>query len=406
MKKVLILTWSLTGLLFLASCSDDDDNVTQTPEDLGLKSEYTVDRLRILDIDLNTVSYPNAEFEWTIKSKTTQEDSLTSTGKDFSFISLYSGTYSVTLKVKNGGETIEKQTYITVEKETGSYSPYIAKVYDFLPAIGQFTNDLPKWAEGDTRESMIAKASVITGSSPGTISLGGYGGYVVFGFDHSIINIQGERDFKIRGNAFWADATPGQKAGNCEPGIILVSYDKNKNGIPDDEWYEIAGSEYHKSETIKNYELIYHKPDPNATPVPGAEGWQTDIQYIRWTDNQGNTGYKTKNSYHKQSYYPEWVSSPTLSFTGTKLADNYIDQSGNGTYWTGKSYEYGYADNAPNNDEASNIDISWAVDKNGTPVKLAGIDFVKVYTGTNQEAGWLGEVSTEVNGGYDLHIIN
>jgi hypothetical protein len=70
----------------------------------------------------------------------------------------------------------------------------------------------------------------------------------------------------------------------------------------------------------------------------------------------------------------------------------------------GTSYDYGYADNAPNNDEASNIDMSWAVDKNGKYVKLPGIDFIKVYTGINQEAGWLGEVSTEVAGAYDLHL--
>ena len=38
----------------------------------------------------------------------------------------------------------------------------------------------------------------------------------------------------------------------------------------------------------------------------------------------------------------------------------------------------------------------------GNYVKLPGIDFVKVYTGTNQEAGWLGEISTEVGGAYDL----
>ncbi|MNY33231.1 hypothetical protein D3C86_1674990 [compost metagenome] len=90
--------------------------------------------------------------------------------------------------------------------------------------------------------------------------------------------------------------------------------------------------------------------------------------------------------------------------SGTKIADNYVDQSGTGTFWVGKSYAFGYADNAPNNDEASNIDISWAVDKNGKYVQLPGIDFVKVYTATNQEAGWLGEISTEVAGAYNLFL--
>lgn len=29
-----------------------------------------------------------------------------------------------------------------------------------------------------------------------------------------------------------------------EPGVIQVCYDANGNGLPDDGWYEIAGSSY------------------------------------------------------------------------------------------------------------------------------------------------------------------
>jgi hypothetical protein len=37
-------------------------------------------------------------------------------------------------------------------------------------------------------------------------------------------------------------------------------------------------------------------------------------------------------------------------------------------------------------------------------VELAGIHFVKVYTGVNQYCGWLGETSTEIMGAEDFHI--
>jgi len=37
-------------------------------------------------------------------------------------------------------------------------SPYIHKVYDFMPAPGQFTNDMPAYVLGDTRADMIRKA--------------------------------------------------------------------------------------------------------------------------------------------------------------------------------------------------------------------------------------------------------
>ncbi|MES1923608.1 hypothetical protein MHBO_005212 [Bonamia ostreae] len=50
--------------------------------------------------------------------------------------------------------------------------------------------------------------------------------------------------------------------------------------------------------------------------------------------------------------------------------------------------------------------IDWAVDSNGNPVELTGVDFVKVYTGQNQQCGWLGETSTEVLGITDLHVLD
>ena len=63
-------------------------------------------------------------------------------------------------------------------------------------------------------------------------------------------------------------------------------------------------------------------------------------------------------------------------------------------------YVVGYTDNFPNNDPRTQIDIDRAVDKNGKPVRLKGIDFVKVYT----EGGWSGEISTEVSGFTDLNL--
>lgn len=69
------------------------------------------------------------------------------------------------------------------------------------------------------------------------------------------------------------------------------------------------------------------------------------------------------------------------------------------------AYRYGYVDNFPNLDARSAIDIDWAVDKNGNKVHLPGIDFVKVYNGVDKENGWLGEASTEVAGGQDLHML-
>jgi hypothetical protein len=46
-----------------------------------------------------------------------------------------------------------------------------------------------------------------------------------------------------------------------------------------------------------------------------------------------------------------------------------------------------------------------AIDSLGRPVKLKGIDFVKVQTGIQANLGWLGELSTEVTGIADMSLL-
>nr|WP_199001506.1 cell surface protein [Flavobacterium sp. ASV13] len=394
--KILKMTLLSVFLLGFIGCGTDKEEDLGIPAEL-LKDSYSIDRFKILNIAPNLPA--NSQVTWMAN------DSVISQSTQLDFISPYLKNYTLTLKLEVNGMVKTYTSSINVTKETGTYSKYISNVFDYRPAVGQFTNEIPKYLPGNTEANLISTAKkAIVGSNTSMISLGGFGGYVVFGFDHTIPNMNG-RDFKILGNAFWGNEANEARSGSCEPGIILVAYDKNKNGKPDeDEWYEIAGSEYFKNTTIKNYSITYFKPDPNKQPVAGEEFWQTDTEYIKWQDNQGKSGYKTRNTFHDQSYYPLWISETSYSLKGTRIADNFYDQSGTGNYWVGKSFDFGYADNAPNNDEGSNIDISWAVDKDGKYVKLPGIDFVKVYTGINQEAGWLGEVSTEVSGAYDLYL--
>ena len=226
-----------------------------------------------------------------------------------------------------------------------------------------------------------------TASTESMITLGAYGGYVVVGFDHTIVNTDNKRDIFIEGNAF---------LGSSEPGVVLVAYDINNNGLPDDnEWFEIRGSEYDNSK--HEYTCTYYRP-------------ASDDEDIRWTDNLGGEGYVYKNQFHAQPYWPQWLADrETLEFRGTRLPDNGEDESGNGTYYVLSRFDYGYTDNAPNMadgnwNEDAKIDIDWAVDYQGNAVKMPGVDFVKIYTGVNQSNGWLGENSTEVCRVIDAHV--
>lgn len=386
--------------LGISGCSDSDNG--DTPLTPG---KMKVNNCTILNIDPEITG--ETSFSWEVTKSASALYSLTdNTSRTPQFIAVIPGEYELTVTAGNQTRVIT----ITVEEEK-KYSAYISNVFEYFPAVGQFINELPEYEDGDTAETMRKKAeNEIKGSDATMITLGGFGGYVTFGFDHTIANISGKRDFRILGNAFWAAANPNPDApnrgGSCEPGVIMVAYDKNKNGKPDDdEWYEIAGSEHSNPKTIKNYEITYYRPDPSKTPVLDERyQWASDIEYIKWTDNQGGSGYKAKNIYHSQNYFPKWIKEDKITLKGTLLPNNAIDESGEGTYWVLYSFEWGYADNAPNNDDESAIDIDWAVDKNGNKVHLPGIDFIKVYSGVNQEAGWLGETSTEVAGAYDLHL--
>lgn len=282
-------------------------------------------------------------------------------------------------------------------------SPYLSKVYDYRPAPGQFVNTLPEYEEGDTQESINRKVEeqICFEKMPGMISLGGFGGYVVVGFDHPVVNCHGRYDFKIFGNAFYT----GEDSSSAEPGIVMVSVDSNGNGLADDEWYELAGSEFDNKNTRRGVHITYYKPSPDkeATPsetIPGI----VDSTYIKYTtdDPERPEGYIMKNTFHSQSYWPEWEEGETMSFVGTRLPDNVVEPSGEGGVYVMKPFEWGYVDNHPNG-ESKGFSLDWAVDEEGKPVLLEKVDFIKVYTAELENCGWLGEESTEVSGGEDLH---
>jgi hypothetical protein len=341
----------------------------------------------------------NTTFQWY------QDETLipTSTGKILEFIPNQIKEYKIKVIGTTPGQTAVEKS-ITVKcvaaegefyrEATSSSKAEQNKVYEFRPAPGQFINegynastkdDAIAFAEGEMKKGYY-------------VSLGGFGGYIVVGFDHSILNIsrsyESKYDFAIDGNSF---------PGSSEPGIVWVMQDENGNGLPDDTWYELKGSEYGKSETTQNYAVTYYKPS-----APGMD--------VQWRDNKGNTGsIKYLKQFHAQDYYyPNWVKTNSYTLRGTclKARNVYNENTGN---WENKGYDWGYADNFgedkgsnDNNSEANPnanfFKISNAVYANGTPVDLHYIDFIKVQTGVNAQSGWIGEVSTEVFGFKDLNL--
>jgi len=253
---------------------------------------------------------------------------------------------------------------------TASSNAYVTQLFDFNPAPGQFINT----GLGDTTAAMGTLKT-----DQGLVSLGAWGGYIVVGFDHTVINQKDSTDFVVYGNAFSLFA---------EPGVVWVMQDTNGNGKPDDTWYEIAGSAYHAPGYLRNYSVTYTRPACDTCSVP-------------WKDNQGKTGVVQTNIFNTQAYFPKGIKANTATYNGTLLPSSKINMD-DPSYITSGSWDYGYGDNTAGGDK---IDIASAVDANGNSVNLKGIDFVKVQTGILFNMGWLGEQSTEFCGAADLSLL-
>ena len=375
MKKITLL---LIIVALLASCTSDTPLVS-----LGIDSNYNITRMKKLAL---RPAFTGHQYQWSMKTMSGR-DTILSTEKDYIFIAANRGSYQLTFKVDDYSDTI----HINVFDEEVAYSPYISGVDDYLPAPGQYVNTMPEYQDGDTRQTMNQKCMEAIGNNAGgLITLGSYGGYVTFHFDHTVVNVPGQKDFSVFGNSYFSSVPAyAGKGGNAEPGIVEVALDKNMNGIADDdEWYELAGSKY--KECLHNYNITYTR---------------NDMKNIPWTDSRDSTGYVIRNTFHAQEYYPQWITNDKLTFSGTLLPKNGVDVNGTGSLWILYMFDWGYTDNYPNSyTDKCSFDLSWAVDKDGNSVCLPGADFIRVYTGENQTCGWIGETSTEVNGACDLHI--
>lgn len=277
----------------------------------------------------------------------------------------------------------------------GSKAQYISQVMEYRPAPGQLINEVP-WGTP-------AAAHSIEGDISGSLSLGAFGGYVIFRFATPVENDPQNPfgvDFTIFGNPMpdWS-----------EPGVVWVMKDENENGEADDSWYELAGSDYWFSTTRKEYSVRYSNP--------GGE-LSADVP---WEDHLGNRGFIRANSVHTQSYYPLLDSFPNidpLSYTleGT-LLQGLVYEHPSGMRSVRRAF--GYADNqmrgtgphtTPDNPYTRELehgggdsfDIGWAVDQDGVHVALDRIHFIKVQSSMLADGGWLGELSSELTGAVDV----
>lgn len=293
------------------------------------------------------------------------------------------------------GKTVTGRQVIT-------YNPL--EVLEYVPAPGQFVNTSFSKDPGRALKWKV----------PGNfLTLGNFGGYVTVKTPVAIKNDPANPygvDFTVIGNAFQVSGKPGVY--NQEQATVWVSKDVNGNGKADDPWYELAGSEYYKEDTVKGYSLTYTNPKEDK----GAD--------VPWVSNLGDRGVVKKNGYHKQPYYPLHEDFPNIHEDSYTLTGTLLFYRGKDTAITMddmRQTPFGYGDSHgpgrnsqthgkngnPDNPYTYNtlegmgwdaMDISWAVDAKGQPVDLDEIHFIKVVNALNIDGGSIGEQSAEIGG--------
>ena len=224
------------------------------------------------------------------------------------------------------------------------------------------------------------------------VSLGNFGGYIIYRFDQLITNDPNHPygvDFVVRGNNYGTN-----HFGFYEPANVLVSQDGKT-------WYTLAGSDHYSNHAYWDYTITYTKSTGTSTVYGGASGTAAD-----WTDSMGYSG--TSYLYPNKALYPlfPWTAEndTSITVTGTLLG-------GKGTtrneIFDVAVPKWGYADTCYNGlnpytgaEGGEVFDLDWAVDENGQPVKLDWVKYVKVQTASNVDGGGIGEKSTEVSAIY------
>jgi len=272
---------------------------------------------------------------------------------------------------------------------TESPSIYPDEISSYLPSPGQFVN-----VEAYQNPNLTLDNS-------GIITLGAFGGNVVYKYNKPIKNDEKNPygiDFIVMGNCFTnQDGTTSDTA--AEPAAVFVSADGEM-------WYELAGSEYYNKTTAHNTSITYTNPDPDFT---GA-------QNILWTDSLGASGEIETNSFHTQPYFPNPLYYLTYQ-QGAGKNTAYSAQSlcVSGTKINSGFYPFGYADSHAQNTQLNNLaqnpyiqnhnevyngdgfDLAWAVDSDRNPVMLDEISYIKIYNPVFEYSASSGEKSPEIS---------
>jgi hypothetical protein len=311
----------------------------------------------------------------------------------------------VTTKVKVRTETVgedgvtpepfEKVYAFTCYSQ--KYADMPAEVTEYLCMASQYTNGtflsgvfgldpvrtLRGWGLG---------VSTGVGIDTKCVSLGNFGGYIVYRYDNPIQDKPENPwgvDFIVYGNTVQPDD------GFAEPGNVLVSDSE------DGPWYTLAGSAHYEDYAKWGYWITY----------------KNDGAVAKWKDKNSSEG--TSFSYPLKDRYPHFDWEAKENLENEMTIEGVFLEGGGDKKATTRFPDFGYADTGDSQSDSNvagnpyigisdtgrrttqdGFDLKWAVDEDGQPVDLSGkeIRYVKVQTASFIILPGTNEKSTEVTG--------
>ncbi len=296
----------------------------------------------------------------------------------------------------------------------GVPSPFATQVLAYAPAPGQFVND----AGFNNSENALgppAGGGTNDPNNESVVTLGAFGGFLVLGFDHTILDDSLNPfglDAIVFSNAYWVG---GPHSHWAECATIEISMDINANGLADDAWYLIPGSHIAPG-PVANSSVTWDQnladstyppfspPAANDWFLPGMPGqWATYGYRLPEEPFEDFTIVNPKANGEIEEIYGYAEYSPTL-LLGDTDGDDIIDdyQIAEADFYTvpDDPFEVGIS---PRSGGGDAFDIAWAVDaETGQPAYLEGFDFIRLTTAVDLIAVPIGEKSAEIDAVADV----
>jgi len=299
-------------------------------------------------------------------------------------------------------------------------TPFAWRVLLYEPAPGQFVNN-PAFNDPSRALGPPVGGGTVAPDNSSLVTLGGFGGRIVLGFDHTILDDprnKGGLDFIVFSNALWAGGDPTRRA--AEPAVVEVSLDVNGDGAPNDPWYVIPGSSLPDPPAQALASQSWD--DDPATPTPPANlaWWPVGFSH-------SSTGFFMTTTFALPAAFDPLVLEHPDGPTATVEAHfGYAELSPTLLLGDRSGASGGAGDNSladPEDDPAiapeqfytvpddpltvgidpgsgggDAFDIAWAVDPvTGAPANLPGVDFIRITSGVTALRGAFGEASPEID---------